>query len=119
MLTPKEMAELAVRALDGKKARDIRLLETREVTVLADYFLICTANSTTHIKTLSDEVSKALEEQGERTLRTEGYRNGGWVLVDFGCLVVHIFTEDVRKFYNLERLWADAPVVDVSGLLTE
>ena len=119
MLTPKEMAELAVRALDGKKARNITLLETRNVTVLADYFLICTANSSTHIKTLSDEVSKALEEQGERTLRTEGYRNGGWVLVDFGCLVVHIFTEDVRKFYNLERLWADAPAVDVSGLLTE
>ena len=119
MLTPKEMAELAVRALDAKKGRDIRLLETKEVTVLADYFLICTANSSTHIKTLSDEVSKVLEEQGERTLRTEGYRNGGWVLVDFGCLVVHLFTEEVRKFYNLERLWADAPVVDVSGLLTE
>ena len=119
MLTPKEMAELAVRALDAKKAQDIRLLETRNVTVLADYFLICTANSSTHIKTLSDEVSKVLEEQGERTLRTEGYRNGGWVLVDFGCLVVHLFTAEVRKFYNLERLWADAPVVDISGLLTE
>ena len=119
MLTPKEMAELAVRALDGKKARDIRLLETREVTVLADYFLICTANSTTHIKTLSDEVSKALEEQGERTLRTEGYRNGGWVLVDFGVVVVHIFLKEMREFYSLERLWGDAPTADLSDLITE
>ena len=119
MLTPKEMTDIAVKTLDAKKAENIKVLETRDVTVLADYFIICTAGSTTHIKTLSDEVEKALEDQGERPLRTEGYHGGGWVLVDFGCLVLHIFTDETRKFYNLEHLWGDAPEVDISGLLTQ
>lgn len=118
MLTPKEMADIAVKTLDAKKAENIKVLETGDITVLADYFVICTATSTTHIKTLSDEVDKALSEQGEPAIRTEGYRGGGWVLVDFGCLVVHIFTDETRKFYNLEHLWGDAPEVDISGLLT-
>jgi len=105
MLTSLEVAELAVRVLDGKKAKDIRVLETKDITVLADYFIICTAGSTTQIKTLADEVDKALKEKGEHTLRTEGYRGGGWVLVDFGSVVVHLFLKDIREFYSLERLW--------------
>jgi ribosome-associated protein len=119
MLTPLEMAQEAIKVLDAKKAENIRVLETHDVSVLADYFVICTATSTTHIKTLSDEVDKALSDKGEQPLRTEGYRSGGWVLVDFGCLVVHIFTDEARKFYNLEHLWSDAPQVDISALLTE
>ena len=119
MLTPLEMAELAVKALDSKKAKDIKMLKTKDVTVLADYFIICTAASTTQIKTLTDEVEKALSEQGERPLRTEGYRDGGWVLIDYGCLVVHMFLEEMRKFYALEHLWNDAPEVDISALITE
>ena len=113
------MAELAIKALDSKKERDIKLLETKNLTVLADYFIICTAASTTQIKTLSDEVDKILKEQGEPPLRTEGYRAGGWVLVDFGCLVVHLFLKDIREFYSLERLWADAHEIDISKLITE
>ena len=70
------------------------------------------------LKTLSDEVDKALSDKGEPALRTEGYRAGGWVLVDFGCVVIHIFTDETRKFYNLEHLWADAPRMDISSLLT-
>ena len=119
MLSPLEMAELAIKALDSKKAKDIKLLETKSLTVLADYFIICTAASTTQIKTLSDEVDKILKEQGEPPLRTEGYRAGGWVLVDFGCLVVHLFLKDIREFYSLERLWADAHEIDISKLITE
>ena len=118
MLTPLEIAEAAVKTLDSKKAKDIVVLETRDVTVLADYFIICTAGSSTQIKTPSDEVDKALAEKGEPALRTEGYRAGGWVLVDFGCVVIHIFLEEARKFYNLEHLWADAPRMDISHLLT-
>ena len=105
MLTSIEMAELAVKALDSKKAKDIKLLKTEDVTVLADYFVICTATSTTQIKTLSDEVDKVLSEHGEEPLRKEGHRGGGWVLVDFGCVVVHLFLENIRTFYSLERLW--------------
>ena len=119
MLTSLEMAELAIKALDSKKAKDIKLLETTNLTVLADYFIICTAASTTQIKTLSDEVDKILKEQGEPPLRTEGYRAGGWVLVDFGCIVVHLFLKDIREFYSLERLWADARELDISNLITE
>ena len=119
MLTSKEMAKIAVKALDDKKAQNIKVLATKDLTVLADYFIICTATSSTHIKTLSDEVEKQLEEHGETSLHREGYRDGGWVLVDFGCLVVHLFTKEVREFYSLERLWSDAPELDISSLITE
>ena len=117
MMTPKEIAELIVKTLDGKMAHELKLLRTADVTVLADYFVICTANSTTQIKTLADEVEAVLEAHGENKLHREGYRSGGWVLLDFGCVVVHIFMDEARKFYNLERLWADAEEIDVTPLL--
>jgi ribosome-associated protein len=119
MLTPKEVMEEIVKALDSKKARDIKVLKTDQVSVLADYFVICTAGSTTQIKTLSDETGKLLSELGEPPLRSEGYRSGGWVLLDFGCVVVHLFLQEMRQFYDLERLWSDAPQVDISALLTD
>ena len=112
MLTPENIAELVVGALDGKKALDIKLLRTRDVTILADYFVICTASSSTHLNTLSDEVEKVLKENGEAPLRREGHRSGGWVLVDFGCVVAHLFLQEARDFYTLERLWADAETVE-------
>jgi len=117
MLTPKEIAGFVVNALDSKKALDIKLLRTRDITILADYFVICTANSSTQLKTLSDEVEKYLKEKGESPLRREGQRHGGWVLIDFGCVVVHLFLKDTRDFYTLERLWSDAEDVDVAGIL--
>lgn len=119
MLTSLEMVNTAVSALNEKKARDIKVLKTEELTTIADYFVICTANSTTHIKTLSDEVTKALEDRGENPLRIEGHRGGGWVLVDFGCVVVHLFLKDIREFYAIEHLWNDAPEVDISGVISE
>lgn len=119
MLTSLEVAELAVKALDNKKAKDIKVLETKDITVLADYFIICTAGSTTQIKTLADAVEKELKEKGEPCLRTEGYRSGGWVLVDFGAIVVHLFLKDIREFYSLERLWRDAQEVDICQWITE
>ena len=111
MLNPKEMAELVVTALNDKKAVDVSMLRTTEVTVLADYFVICTATSTTHLRTLSDEVEKILKQNGEMPLRREGHRSGGWILVDFGCVVVHLFLQEMREFYTLERLWSDADVI--------
>ncbi len=119
MLTSLEIAELAVRALDSKKARDIKVLETTDVTVLADYFILCTAGSTTQIKTLTDEVDKVLGEKGEPPLHKEGYRRGGWILIDFGVVIVHIFLADIREFYGLERLWRDAREVDIAQWITE
>ena len=117
MLTPKEIADITIRALDNKKAQEIKLLRTYDVTILADYFIICTASSTTHMKTLSDEVEKALKQAGEVPLRIEGHRNGGWVLLDFACVIVHLFLKDAREFYTLERLWGDAEDIDIKDII--
>lgn len=108
MLTPAEMAKLATQAMEEKMGKEITVLRTTDVTVLADYFILCTASSTTHVKTLSDAVEHALTVAGEPPRRREGERASGWVLIDFGCVVVHIFMEEAREFYDLERLWADA-----------
>ena len=117
MLNSHAIASLAVKALDDKKARDIQILKTDKVTVLADYFILCTAGSSTHGKTLADEVDKVLSEAGEPPIRREGYRSGGWTLLDFGCVIVHIFSEEMREFYSLDRLWSDAEKVDVEEML--
>ena len=115
-MEPFEAAKLAVKALSDKQASDIRLLKTTELTVLADYFLICTANSTPHVRTLYDEVDKRLSEAGLPPIRREGYRNSNWLLLDFGCLIVHIFQKETREFYNLERLWSDAQELDIAEI---
>ena len=117
MMTPTEIAGLVINAIDSKKAKEIKLLRTTDVTILADYFVICTASSSTHLKTLSDEVEKVLKENNETPLRREGHRSGGWLLIDFGCVIVHIFLEEAREFYTLERLWGDAEEIDISSII--
>ena len=119
MLTPQEIAEITIHALDDKKAQDIKLLKTYDVTILADYFVICTARSTTQLRTLSDEVEKVLKQAGETPLRREGSRSGGWVLLDFASVIVHIFLKETREFYTLERLWGDAEDIAVDTILTK
>ena len=116
MLTPEQVAAIAAHALDEKKARDVKVLKTAEQTVLADYFVICNGNSSTHIKALVDEVDKQLSEAGEPPIRREGLRSDIWVLMDFGCVIVHVFTDEARKFYNLERLWSDSEEIPLSAL---
>ena len=119
MMTPAEIAENIVKALDDKKGKDIKLLKTGGLTVLADYFVICTATSSPHMKALSDEADKRLTELGEPPLRREGYRSGSWLLMDFGAVILHLFDEEARKFYNLERLWTDAEDIDISQIVAE
>ena len=114
MMTPHEVAMCAAKALCDKKGENVRLMKVSDITVVADYFLICTGTSNTHVKTLCDEVEKQLDERGEPMLRREGQRSGTWVLLDYGCLVVHVFTEETRKFYDLERLWSDAIPVAIA-----
>ncbi len=116
MLTPAEIAAIAAKALDDKKAKDVMVLKTAEQTVLADYFVICNGTSAPHIKALVDEVDKQLSEAGEPPVRREGLRSDIWVLMDFGSVIVHVFTDEARKFYNLERLWSDSEVIDPSSL---
>jgi len=118
-MTPKETALLLASALDSKKGRDIKVLETGKLTTLADYFVICSAGSTTQIKALSDACEKVMKEQaGELPHHVEGHRGGTWMLLDFSAVVVHIFDEEARDFYDLERLWSDAAPVDLTGVLT-
>ena len=119
MRTAKEVALAAAQALDAKKGIDLRLLEITDLSVLADYFLICTGSSNTHVKTLCDAAEAALDALDEPVLRREGHRSGTWVLLDFGCLVVHVFTNETRKFYDLERLWNDAVPVALPEISRE
>ena len=116
MLTPEQIAAIAAHALEEKKAKDVKILKTAEQTVLADYFVICNGTSSTHIKALVDEVDKQLSEAGEPPIRREGLRSDIWVLMDFGCVIVHVFTDEARKFYNLERLWSDSQEIDPATL---
>ena len=112
-MTPKEMAPAAAKALDSKKGVDIKVIEVTEQTTLADYFVICTGSSNTQINALCDAVEKDLEAQGEKALHREGHRGGTWVLLDYGCVVVHVFNNEAREFYALERLWQDGKELEV------
>ena len=114
MMTASEVVKIAAKALSDKKGKDIKVLRTEDITTLCDYFVICTGTSSTHIKALTDEIDKAMSEAGEPPLRREGYRGGSWVLLDFGSVIVHLFSEQARSFYDLEHLWADATVVPAS-----
>ena len=114
-----ELAVLLARALDSKKGGDLKVLKTEGLTTLADYFVICTATSNTQVKAMSDACEEAAEKQGERVHHIEGHRGGAWLLMDFSSVVVHIFTDEARKFYDLERLWSDAEEVDVTKALNE
>lgn len=117
MLTAKEVAYEVTKALDEKKGQDIKLLRINDVSSLADYFLICTGTSNTHVKTLCDYAEYTMEQLGEPMLGREGHRGNTWELLDYGSVVVHVFTEEAREFYNLERLWGDAEVINLSDIV--
>ena len=106
-----------VKALDDKKGNDIEVIKIDELTIVADYFVIVTGNSNTHIRALADEVEYQLEEAGMKPDHVEG-RATGWVILEYSGVVAHIFTEEARNYYNLERLWEDASKIDASQFLT-
>ena len=104
----REISVTVAEILDNKKARDIKILDISALTTISEFFVICSAGSTTQVKALAGNVCEKMSEKGIEPLRTEGYRSCEWVLIDYGCVVVHIFKEDIRGFYNLEHLWGDA-----------
>ena len=118
-LTSYEMAIQLAKALDSKKGQDIKVLKTEELTTLADYFVLCTATSNTQIKAMSDACEEAMEKQGEQAHHIAGHRGGTWLLMDFSAVVVHVFTDEARKFYDLERLWGDAEEIDLEQALKQ
>ena len=115
-MTSQEMAMLAAKSLDHKKAQDIRVIGIRDISVLADYFVIASGTSSTHVHALADEVEYQLSEAGEKPMHTEGYASNNWILLDYGSVVVHVFQDKMREFYDLERLWKDGEEMDLSTL---
>lgn len=108
-----QLATSIAKVLDTKKAANVKVLKVRDLTVLTDYFVIANGTSTTHVKSLAEEVEFQLEQQGVKALRTEGYDAKNWVLLDYGTVIVHVFYPQAREFYDLEHLWADAEECDI------
>ena len=117
-MTPNEMALALAKALDSKKGKDILVLETDGIQNLADYFVLCSGSSAPQLKALGDAAEKAMKDNGILPHHIEGHRGGTWILQDYGDVVVHLFSEEAREFYDLDRLWQDAKVVDLSQVLT-
>lgn len=107
-----QYAQIIAEGADAKKAKDIVILDMRGVSFMTDYFIICHGNSTTQVKAIADSVEEKMREQGIKPLRREGISDAHWILLDYADCVVHIFMEEDRHFYNLERLWGDAKRVE-------
>ncbi|MBO8136745.1 MAG: ribosome silencing factor [Desulfotomaculum sp.] len=114
-LNIQQMVDVIYGAAEEKKARDIVVLDIGDVSVICDYFVICSGSTNTQVKAIAENVEKKMEECGHQPKRREGMREGNWILLDYGDVVVHIFREEERHFYNLERLWGDAEVVQTSA----
>lgn len=116
--TPLGLAQFCVNALDKKNASDIKLFKVDEQTIIADYYVICCGRSTTHVNALSDEVEYQTGENGVQMLRVDGRGTGTWVLMDYGSVLVHIFTREQRDFYKLEKLYNEENEIDIKEFLT-
>lgn len=110
-----DLVAATARAASEKQAHDIVVLDVGEVFVLSDYFLIASGSNDRQVRTIAEEIERAAKERGVKPVRREGEREGRWVLLDFVDLVAHVFLDQEREFYGLERLWADAPRVDWEG----
>ncbi len=111
-----DLVKKIVKALDDKKGNDIEVIKIDELTIVADYFVIVTANSNTHMRAISDVIVYQLGEEGIKTDHIEG-RATGWILMEYPGVVVHIFIEESRNYYNLERLWEDGKKLDINDLI--
>lgn len=118
-MTDLQELEIAVRALDLKKASDIKVLKVDDLTILANYFVIASATSTTQVKALADEVEYRLGEKGVQPKSVEGEQSRNWIILDYYDVIIHVFLEETRDFYRLEHLWADGKPVDISEWVTE
>ncbi|MBE7023380.1 MAG: ribosome silencing factor [Ruminococcaceae bacterium] len=108
-----------VKAIDGKKGKDIQVLDLRELTTLTNYFVIATGGSNKNVQAICDEVEDKMREIGAKMWSKEGYDSGEWILLSYDDVIVHIFQAETREFYKLEHIWKDAPDVDVEDLIQE
>ena len=112
----KEMAKLAYEALEEKMAEEVSLIDISDITVLADYFLIASGKNANHVQALADEVDEKLGRAGYTERQIEGYQTANWILLDYKDIVVHIFSKEDRRFYDLERIWRNGKFLDVKEL---
>lgn len=115
----KEMTRLACKALDAKKAIDIKVIDIQGISVMADYFIISTAGNPNQVQAMVDNVEETMEKAGYMVKHVEGGRGSNWILMDFGDVIVHIFDEENRLFYDLERIWRDGVLVDAKEFMKE
>jgi len=110
-LEPAQLAKAAVDIASDKKASDVLLLDIRDISTIADYFVICTGNNSRQIQAIADALNDDLKKQGAQLLYREGDSDTGWVLLDYGDIIIHVFAPKEREYYRLERLWSEAKTV--------
>ena len=115
----KEMARLACDALEDKKAIDIKVIDIEKITTLADYFIITSGSNRSQVQAMADNVEEMLTKAGYEPKQIEGTRNSSWILMDYGDLIIHVFDEENRLFYDLERIWRDGKVLEMEEFLAE
>lgn len=114
-----EMTKLAVKVLDEKKAMDIKVIDIHEVSVLADYFIIASGSNQNQVQAMVDNVEEQLGKAGYEPKQIEGTKNSSWILMDYGDLIIHIFDEENRLFYDLERIWRDGKIMETNEFLSQ
>ena len=112
--TAAEVAKVIAEVLDAKKGRDVKIIHVEEKTVIAEYFVLCTGNSSTQVKGFVGEVEYQLERRGIKPYNVEGRDNNSWILIDYSNVIVHVFSREAREFYNLDKLYGDSSAVSVS-----
>lgn len=117
MTKEQEMTGLACKALDEKKGQDIKVIDIHEVSVIADYFVIASGSNQNQVQAMVDNVEEKLGRAGFEPKQIEGSKNSSWVLMDYGDLIVHVFDEENRLFYDLERIWRDGKILDAKEFL--
>lgn len=115
----KEMAVLALKALDEKKAMDVKVIDIHEVSVLADYFIIASGSNSNQVQAMVDNVEEQLSKAGYEPKQIEGTKSSNWILMDYGDLIIHVFDEENRLFYDLERIWRDGKILEMDEFLSE
>lgn len=115
-MTSKELARLAIEAMEDKKAEDIKIIDISHISTIADYFIIASGSNKNQIQTITDNVEESLGRAGHSVKHIEGYQNAYWILMDFGDIIVHIFDKENRLFYDLERIWRDGVMIEKESL---
>lgn len=115
-MTSKEMAKAAIAGLEDKKAKDIKVIDISQISIMADYFIIANGSNRNQVQAMADCVEEKLHEAGIHPRQIEGYQTANWILMDFNDIIVHVFNEEDRLFYNLEKIWLDGRLIDAAEL---